>query len=240
MLRSVIVGVVAVSAWGADGCLNLSGNTTSTNPTAEFLQINTKGYCETVVLAFDQKVATVIDNHVVNLRADAYRSVKSGTMSKDKWSVELNYDYKLNGTYSLNSVTKYKEDRLSGFDYQFFMKPGIGVKVIDREKYKFDVQADLLYGQDKPALLPIKDSLSSKVGAVYQWQIEDNLRLIEESTFRFNLEERQNYFIYTKVGIENRVNRHLSMGMNYKINFLNMFPSLSSDRTFLVSLIIAY
>ncbi|MCK9371936.1 MAG: DUF481 domain-containing protein [Sulfuricurvum sp.] len=240
MIRTVAGLALAMSVCAGDGCLNVSGNNNGSIPLAEFLPINTKGYCETVVLAFDKKVATVIDNHIVNLRADAYRSVKSGTMSKDKWSVELNYDYKVNGIYSLNNLTRYKEDRLSGFDYQFFMKPGIGVKVIDREKYKFDVQADLVYGQDKPALLPIRDSLSSKVGAIYQWQIEDDLRLIEESTFRFNLEERQNYFIYTKVGIENRVNRHVSMGINYKINFLNMFPSLNSDRTFLVSLIIAY
>jgi putative salt-induced outer membrane protein len=171
-----------------------------------------------------------------------YRSSDRGKTSKDKWSSEFNYDYQICPRTSLNYLIGYKEDRFSGFDYQFYSGPGMGVKVIDSPDHKFDLQANILYGEDKPDTLPKDSYFSSKLGAIYNWKIQENLKFIQEVTYRINLEETQYSFFYSKSAVETKINSTLSMGVSYKVDYVNTPPppSVKTDRTFLVSLIIDY
>ncbi|MDD2781832.1 DUF481 domain-containing protein [Sulfuricurvum sp.] len=209
---------------------------------SEFSYINTKGNTNTTSLAFEGAAKKQWDKNIFRLNANMYKSTDSGKTSKDKWSSEFNYDYQICPRTSLNYLIGYKEDRFSGFDYQFYSGPGMGVKVIDSPAHNLDVQANILYGEDKPEYLPRDSYFSSKLGAIYHWQIQENLKFIQEATYRINLEDTQQNFFYSKTAIENKINSTLSMGVSYKIDYVNTPPppSVRTDRTFLVSLIIDY
>lgn len=209
---------------------------------SEFSYINTKGNTNTTSLAFEGSAKKQWNEHIFRLNANMYKSTDKGQTSKDKWSSELNYDYQICPRTSVNYLIGYKEDRFSGFEYQMYTGPGMGVKAIDSTGHKLDFQANILYGQDKPENLPSDSYFSSKFGMIYRWQIQDNLKFIQEATYRINLEKTHYNFFYSKSAIETKINSSLSMGVSYKIDYVNTPPppSVRTDRTFLASLIIDY
>jgi len=209
---------------------------------SEFSYIDTRGNSNAASLAFEGAAKTKWDDHVFRAHADAYNASSNGTTSKNKWSAEFNYDYQFDEVYSLNYMIGYRDDRFSGYDYQFYTGPGAGVKVIETKGHKLDFQANLLYDLDKPHNRESKEYLSSKLGAIYWWQIRDNVKFIQEATYRVKLDETQNYFLYSKSAIESKINSTLSMGASYKVDYTNTIPppSVHTDRTLLVSLIIDY
>jgi putative salt-induced outer membrane protein len=209
---------------------------------SEFSYINTKGNTNTTSLAFEGSAKKQWDQNIFRLHANMYKSTDNGKTSKDKWSSEFNYDYQICPRTSINYLIGYKEDRFSGFEYQFYSGPGMGIKAIDSINHKLDFQANILYGKDKPENLPSDGYFSSKLGANYRWQMLDNLKFIQEATYRVNLEDTEQNFFYSKTAIENKINSTLSMGVSYKIDYVNTPPppSVKTDRTFLVSLIIDY
>lgn len=236
------LSAVAISAWGANFCPSEPQKDGEIVTHNEFSYINTKGNTDTTSLAFEGAAKTILSKNVFRAHADAYRSTNSGVVSKNKWSTELNYDYQFDEIYSVNYLNGYKKDQFSGFDYQLYSGPGIGAKIIDCSEHKLDVQANMLYAQDKPVALAARNYFSSKLGGIYKWQILSNLKFIEEATYRINLEERGKYFLYSKTGIENKINGNVSMGISYKIDYANTppHPSFKTDRIFLASLIIDY
>lgn len=234
MIRKALWSVLCASA--------LSANDGKVVTHSEFSYINTKGNTDTTSLAFEGNAKTSVGVHVFRAHVDAYRSSDSGQTSKDKWSSELNYDYRLCPRVSLNYLAGYKQDRFSGFDYQLYTGPGIGVKPLDESAHTLDLQANVLYGRDKPENLPEDDYFSSKLGAIYRWKVQENLKFIQEATYRINLEDTRYSFFYSKSAIETKINSSLSMGVSYKIDYVNTPPppSKNTDRTFLASLIIDY
>lgn len=209
---------------------------------SEFSYINTKGNTDTTSLAFEGSAKKQWDAHIFRLHADMYKSTDSGTTSKDKWSSEFNYDYQICPRTSINYLVGYKEDRFSGFNYQLYTGPGMVAKVLDSTKHKLDLQANILYGEDKPENLSTNSYFSSKVGVIYHWQIQENLKFIQEATYRMNLEVSEQNFFYSKTAIETKINSTLSMGISYKVDYVNTPPppSVNTDQTFLASLIIDY
>jgi putative salt-induced outer membrane protein len=208
----------------------------------EFSYINTKGNTDTSSLAFEGNVKKGWDLNLFRAHADAYQSEDDGQESKNKWSVELNYDYEFAPHISVNYLFGYKEDRFSGYDYQVYTGPGIGVNVLKGKEHTLDLQANMLYAVDKPEKEAKDNYLSTKIGAIYAWQIQENLKFIQEATYRINLEQTGHWFAYSKSAIETKINSIFSMGVSYKVDYVNTPPppSVQSDRTFLVSFIVDY
>lgn len=209
---------------------------------SEFSYINTKGNTNTTSLAFEGSAKKQWLEHIFRLHGDMYKSTDSGNTSKDKWSSEFNYDYQICPRTSINYLIGYKNDRFSGFDYQFYTGPGMVAKALDTTRYKLDFQANILYGLDKSDTLDRKNYLSSKLGVIYHSQIQENLKFIQEATYRINLAKPEQNFIYSKTALETKINSTLSMGISYKIDYVNTPPppSVNTDQTFLASLIIDY
>jgi putative salt-induced outer membrane protein len=209
---------------------------------SEFSYINTKGNTDTSSLAFEGLAKKNWDKNFWHLHADIYQSSENGTSSKDKWSTELNYDYQFDEVYSFNYLTGYKQDRFSGFDYQLYTGPGIGVKAINTPMHKLSFQTNILYEMDKPENMSKNDYASGRFSGIYEWKIQDNLKFIQEGNYRTNLENFNEYFLYSKTAIETKISSNFSMGAGYKVDYVNTPPSESkhTDRTFLASFIIDY
>ncbi|MDD3597797.1 MAG: DUF481 domain-containing protein [Sulfuricurvum sp.] len=209
---------------------------------SEFSYIDSKGNSNTSSLAFEGNAKTKWDLHILRVHLDAYRASSDGETSKNKWSSEFNYDYQFDEVYSLNYMIGYKEDHFSGYEYKFYTGPGIGMKAIDEKTQQLDFQANLLFGRDKPDNDDSENYFSTNLGGIYKWKIQENLKFIQEATYRVKLDDTKYYFLYSKSAIESKINSTLSMGLSYKVDYANTppAPSLHTDRTFLASLIIDY
>lgn len=209
---------------------------------SEFSYINTSGNTDTSSLAFEGLAKKSWDQHGLRIHLDAYQSSDSGKTSKQNWSTEVNYDYQYSDTIGLNYVVGYKDDRFSGFEYQFYTGPGLSVKVIAQNDQKLTLQGNILYAQDKPDGDSAESYVGVKAGLEYERQIAENLKFLQEAVYRTNLENGEEFFLYSKTALQAKINSMFSMGVSYKIDYANTPPDgyKKTDKTFLASLIIDY
>jgi len=209
---------------------------------AEFSYIDSQGNTNVSSLAFEGKAELMQDLNIYRLNASAYKAQTDDVESKNKWTAELNYDYQFDPYLSFNYLLGYKADRFSGFDYQWYTGPGVGLEFVDSDIHKLDFQGNILYSEDKPDFSIADSYISLKVGGIYEWKIQDNLKFSQEANYRVNLENPENYFIYSKTAVAVKINATVSMGVSYKIDYVNSPPpqSVQTDRTFLASLILDY
>lgn len=207
-----------------------------------FSYMNTKGNTDITSLSFEASAKKGWELHEWRGHVDTYRSSDSGKLSSNKWSSEFNYDYRFCPRVSLNFLAGYKDDSFSGFDYQLYGGPGVGVKLIDNPVHKLDLQGNVLYAEDKAENKRKDDYFSSKAGIIYHYKVLENLKFIQEATYRINLEERDYQFAYSKTAIENKITPTFSLAVSYKIDYVKTPPppSLNTDRSFLVGLVIDY
>ena len=152
---------------------------------------------------------------------------------------------------AFNYLLGYKSDKFSTYDYQLYTGPGLKYRVIDADKHLLSTQANILYAsddirEDLSAIPPIPDTtndyISWQLGLDYTWHILDNLKFLQEATYRAEFHDGDNYFIYSKTAIESKINGNFSMGVSYKVDYANQITpdKEHTDKTFLVSLIIDY
>ena len=221
-------------------CLSftLMGQDASFLTQSKILYIDAKRNTDMPLVAFEGAAKKQWDEHALGVNLNLYKSTDSEKISKDKWFGELNYNYQIGSRACINYLVGYKEERFSGLDYQIYSRPEIGIKAIDSGSHKLDIKANILYGENKVQHLPSDSYSSSKVGAIYRWQVKDNVKLIQESFYRVNLENTEYSYFNGKLSMETKLTPTLFMGLNYKVDYRNIPLSESkTDRTFLVSLI---
>lgn len=219
----------------------------------ELSYINTQGNSDTSSFALESKAKKAWDAHALRAMLAAYYSEDNGVESKNKWQTEINYDYSFSKRLSFNYLVGYIDDKFSGFDFQFYTGPGVGFKAINTKDHKLNTQANILYAIDDiedsidaVTLLvvngPIERYASWKAGMDYSWQIVKSTKFTQDLTVRGSMEEAQNYFATSKTAIATKINSSLSLGVSYKVDYVNQPPADKeyTDRTFMTSLIIDY
>lgn len=208
----------------------------------ELSYMSTSGNTETSSFALDFKGEKQWGKDGVRAAAFAYLSEESGVESKNQWGVEINYDRTLTPTLAFNYLIAYKEDKFSGFDYQFNTGPGLVHKTLRSEAHDLTLQANILYAVDKRETGERDTYASGKLGVLYEWRILEKLKLIEEANIRSQLSEMENFFLYSKTSVLNKINSMLSMGISYKVDYVHrpVAGKTSTDKTLLASLIIDY
>lgn len=200
--------------------------------------INPKKSTDIPLVAFDGAIKKQWDEHGLNINVNLCKSTDTEKMSKEKWTSELSYNYQVGSWMCINYLVGYKEDRFIGLDYQLYSRPEIEVNAINYGTHKLDLKVNVLYGENKLETLQSDSFSSSKVGAIYRWQPKDNLKFTQESFYRVNLENTQYSYFNSKIGMETKLTPTISMGLQYKVDCMNIPLSPSrTDRTFLVSLI---
>ncbi|MFZ2889855.1 DUF481 domain-containing protein [Sulfuricurvum sp.] len=231
MIRKGFISSLVLSA-------TLMGQESSLVTQSKILYINAKKNTDIPLVAFEGAAKKQWDEHALGINVNLYQSTDAEKIPKDKWSSELSYNYQIGSRMCINYLVGYKEDRFIGLDYQLYSRPQIELKAIDYGAHKLDFKAHVLYGENKLETLQSDSYSSSKVGAIYYWQAKDNLKFTQESFYRVNLENTQYSYINSKIGMETKLTRTLSMGLNYKVDYRTVPLSPSkTDRTIFVSLI---
>lgn len=139
----------------------------------------------------------------------------------------------------------YRRDKFSGYDFRAFGGPGMGYDFVKTARHKLKGVFTLLYYHDEfsKGAESTDDYIAGKVTAAYEWKILKNVKLAETIDFFTSLEDTERLFVDSVTAAEVKVNDHVSVGINYVVNYQNVLPSPElrhTDKTFLTTLIIDY
>jgi len=209
----------------------------------ELSLVDTSGNTDTTSLAFEFKADKSWSDHALKLNANAYYSEDSGEESKNKFSVELNYNYPSTSIWAFDYQLGYKEDKFSTYESQLYTGPGVKYKAIENDKRTLDLYANVLYASDKLQDADESDDyMAYKIALDYSCLVLENLTFKQEANWRGSFEESDVYFIYSKTALESKISDIFSMGLSYKVDYANLplAGTERSDRTMMASLIIDY
>jgi putative salt-induced outer membrane protein len=233
----------------------------------ELSYVQTQGNTDTEAFSLDFMGEKAWDKHSIKLDFDALYGKDNELETKNKIITELNYDYQFAEHFALNYLTGYKNDKFSGFEYQFYTGPGIKYIVLDSKAHKLNFQGNILYNLDETMdgyfdangdeiKYPYPDGTAGarvvngesddyagySLKGDYAWEIMENLKFVQELSYRSDFDNADNYFAFSKTGISAKISDIFSMGVSYKIDYTNLAPADKeyADRTFMTSLIIDY
>ena len=167
------------------------------------------------------------------------------TTNKNKFFTELGYDYSFTKRFAFNYLAGYKHDKFSTYTYQFYTGPGAKYKAIKTKAHDLSLEGNILYSRDK-YIETIKNGDTSNYASfqakgVYSWQILENLKFNETASYRADLEDVNNYFVYSDSELSSKISDIFSAGLGYKIDYVNHSGDKKhTDKTLLATLSIDY
>ncbi|SFV55216.1 probable outer membrane protein STY1784 [hydrothermal vent metagenome] len=235
----------------------------------EFGYIETNGNTKTKTFNLDATAKKAWDKHEGKINFDGQYAEDSGNETKNKYLLELNYNYTFTDRFAFDYLLGYKVDKFSSYDYQFYTGPGAQYKAIVTEKHKLTLSGNILYAIDQEAdtnyadtaktvvipypnpnntpVLAIKqgkknDYAAYRLKGVYDYQITKTLKFNQELSIRGQIDDLQNYFGYSKTSLNSKISDIFSAGISYKADYVNE-PAIDkehTDTTLTLNLIIDY
>ncbi len=265
-MKKILLSLVLAASVATAAQTDLKKDDTFVTHT-ELGYIETQGNTRTQAFNLDANVKKGFGKHIYQLNFDGQYASDENVETKNKYIIELNYDYEFSQRFSFNYLIGFKKDRFSGFDYQAYTGPGVKYKVIKTNNHKLSIAGNILYSQDdiqdtdydvSNNIIPypnpdevtvdhtvngkINNYASYRVKTVYDWEILNNLKFMQELSYRAEFKNSDNYFIFSKTALNNKISNVFSAGLSYKVDYINV-PSTNkeyTDRTFTANLIIDY
>lgn len=231
--------------------------------------ITTSGNTDTQTASLDMTGKMDLREHGLKLDFDYIYGKDAAVESRNKLATELNYDYTFSKYFAFNSLVGYKDDKFSGYDYQVYTGPGIKYIAIKSDHHALNFQNNILYSVDKdtdkyydnldveiqyPYIDPSRDQATRIVvgrkneyasillKTDYTFKITKLIKFTQEISYRADMKDYDTYFVKAKTGLLSKFNATFSMGINYKIDYVNTPPvgNVYTDNTFSVTLNIDY
>ncbi|WP_193111015.1 DUF481 domain-containing protein [Sulfurimonas paralvinellae] len=235
----------------------------------EFGYIETNGNTKTKTFNLDAKAEKKWGKHEGKAHFDGQYAEDSGTETKNKYILELNYNYAFTDRFAFDYLVGYKVDKFSSYDYQFYTGPGAEYKAIVTEQHKLTLSGNILYSQDQGADIRYADAAKTVVidypnadnlpvaaidygkkddyaayrfKGVYDYQITKTLKFGQELSIRGQIDDIQNYFGYSKTSLSSKISDIFSAGISYKADYVNQPASDKehTDTTLTLNLIMDY
>jgi putative salt-induced outer membrane protein len=139
----------------------------------------------------------------------------------------------------------YIRDIFSGYEYRLFGGPGMGYTFIDTGVHRLQWLISSIYYHDEFSgeVKGSDDYLAGKTTLKYEWKILENLKFKETLDSYISFKNKDKYFVDSESAIEVKVNKSVSIGINYVVNYQNILPAPGvehTDTTFLTTLIIDF
>ncbi len=252
----------------AAASLVLAEDTAFTTHT-ELGYVSTSGNTNTKSGSVDFVGKQKIDKHSLQFDIDYLYGEQEGIETNNKFITSLNYDYQFAEDFAFNYIISYKNDKFSGFDYQFYTGPGLIYDAVKTDAHTLHFQGNIVYaideGTDKyydalgveikyPYINPPIDPAIPLVPGVtneyasyllqgnYVWKVTETFKFLQDLSYRSEFGDTKNYFVYSKTAVSSKINGNFSMGLSYKVDYTNMPPvgNEYTDKTFTAALIIDY
>jgi len=165
---------------------------------AEFSFANTTGNTDTLTYGLDLNMKKRFEQHVFEFSIDTQYADDSGVETKNKLFSELTYDYEFTDRFAFSYLVGYKTDKFSGYDYQAYTGPGVKYKLIKEEDHNLAIEGNILYSQDDIENGKTREYSSLRTKVVYEWQILENLKFTQDLSYRTEIDDTNNYFVFSK------------------------------------------
>ena len=225
--------------------------------------IQTDGNTKTKTFNLESKAKKGWDKHIFHLTFDGQYADDDGKETKNKYFVELEYDYEFTDRFAFNYLVGYKSDKFSSFDYQAYTGPGAKYKAIISKNHNLSIEGNILYSVDEvmevrtlagevvyypyPAGSIVSepsysdDYAAYRLKGVYGWQILDNLKFDQEVSYRGSFEDSNKYFVFSKTALSSKISDIFSAGISYKVDYVNEAGTKdNTDTTLTLNLIMDY
>ncbi len=221
----------------------------------EFGYIETNGNTKTKTFNLDATAKKAWGKHEGKINFDGQYAEDSGNETKNKYLLELNYNYAFTDRLAFDYLVGYKVDKFSSYDYQFYTGPGAQYKAIITDKHKLTLSGNILYSIDQEAdteydssgnIIPYPNSGNTPVATVtygkkndyaayrfkgvYDYQITKTLKFNQELSIRGQIDDLQNYFGYSKTSLNSKISDIFSAGISYKADYVNQ-PAIDKEHT---------
>lgn len=232
----------------------------------EFGYIQTDGNTETKTFNLEAKAKKGWGRHIGNFIFDGQYADDQGNETKNKYFVELEYDYEITDRFAFDYLVGYKTDKFSAFDYQAYTGPGAKYKAIVSKNHNLSLEGNILYSVDEisdieydgtgevinypnPGNTPVDSVVlgendtygSYRLKGVYTWQMLENLKFDQEASYRSSFEDSNKYFVFSKTALSSKISDMFSAGISYKVDYVNEAGEKeNTDTTLTLNLIIDY
>lgn len=200
--------------------------------------IKTDGNANTETFALDgsfkkawgrNSASIIFDSQYGNADTTDSLGVTNNEETKNKYFVELQYNYLFSDTLSFTYLVGYKSDKFSSYNYQAYTGPGMKWATYKSDIQKLDLEGSVLYSQDElqgqnvtPPADAISNYASYQAKLAYELQILSNLRFNQDISYRSSFEDSANYFIYSTSALSSKISAIFSAGISYKIDYTNV------------------
>ena len=226
--------------------------------------IETQGNTETKTFNLESTVKKGWGRNIFELHFDGQYASDKEVETKNKYIIELEYDYEITDRLAFDYLVGYKADKFSAFDYQFYTGPGAKYKAIVSKKHNLSLEGNILYAMDEisdvhydssndvisyPAKTAVArtvdgetdDYAAYRAKAVYGWKILENLEFDQELSYRGSFEETEKYFVFSKTALKSKFTDIFSASISYKVDYVNEAGvKEKTDTTLTANLIIDY
>ncbi len=205
--------------------------------------IDTQGNTRTQTFNLDASAKKNWGKHMFSLTVDAQYATTDDVENKNKYTVELNYDYSVTPKLAFGYLVGFKQDRFSSYDYQLYTGPAAKYTAIKSEGQNLNFEANILYAKDKFKVSKETNEYTAyRLAAFYDKQLLKDLKFFQELSYRADFSDSENFFAYSKTSLTSKISDILSAGLSYKVDYVNTpAPGKEyTDRTFTANLIIDY
>jgi len=226
--------------------------------------IKTTGNTDTKTYNLNIKLKKEWEKHILTLDVLKLYGEEDAKENKNKLFTELNYYYKFTNRFAFDYMAAYKEDKFSGFDYQFYTGPGLIYKAVDEDKHTLLIKGNALYSRDdiedtyilngKEVSYPFPldsinqhdsysdEYISYKAQILYTWLLTDKTKFTQDLRYRSQLDRAENYFVYSKTALETKLSDIFSASVSYQVDYINEKAQgkKNTDKTTMFNLIIDY
>ena len=261
MIKKILLGSFAASTL----LVTAQADNTKITPLkthTEIGYIQTNGNTKTKTFNLDANAQKSWGKHEGEIHLDGQYADDDGVETKNKYLIELNYNYSLTDRFALDYLVGYKDDKFSGYDYQFYTGPGAKYKAIVTDQHNLTLSGNILYSQDKKMDIHLDDQgniidypyetstyeiksgetidyAAYRLKGEYEYKITKTLKFNQDLSFRGDFEDEANYFVYSKTALSSKISDIFSAGVSYKVDYANRPPADkgSTDSTFTFNLI---
>lgn len=208
----------------------------------ELSYIQTSGNTETK--SFAGKLETAGQGGINRLffSADILFQKNAGVETADRIMLNGSWELKFSDRFFGLLTADYQRDRFSGYDHRFSAGPGLGCDLLASEKTTLKVSGSLNYYYDQfTGEESSSDShLAMKAGFSSEYRLKQNLRLKNDLDYFISTDDSDNYFVTNESALYVSINKFVSIGLRYLIDYQNAPPAEEFERlntTFFSSLV---
>lgn len=176
----------------------------------------------------------------IKVKASVLQSEDNGETSADQYNIEVDYNHLITDNLYSYVGANYIKDQLTDYDYRLNIGPGLGYKFINEEIQTLDIQGGVDYAFDKYEDGKKDDYFAPRTELNYRYKINDNIEFKQMLSYLISAKDSDVYFISSESGLSVKMIENISLGISYRVDYVNQTQKDNTDRKFLTSVIIDF